>query len=197
MIQYIDHSLGYTCLMLVDNVPNEKSGFTVLKASPVSSSAPRSASTIKYYLKRPRQCVITSPHSVVLQITPFVQNRMAESLVLFESVINSRWFLRTSIILFLNKIDVFKSKLPKVRSAPSNRPLDANVCHWYRLHVQVALEKYFPEYTAGPDINKAAKYILWRFMQANRARLSVYPQYVVVLSYVRASTLTDRYRSTV
>ena len=42
------------------------------------------------------------------------QNRMAESLVLFDSVINSRWFLRTSIILFLNKIDVFKSKLPKV-----------------------------------------------------------------------------------
>jgi guanine nucleotide-binding protein G(i) subunit alpha len=39
---------------------------------------------------------------------------MAESLVLFESVINSRWFLRTSIILFLNKIDVFKAKLPKV-----------------------------------------------------------------------------------
>ncbi|KAG9225536.1 hypothetical protein CCMSSC00406_0003039 [Pleurotus cornucopiae] len=42
------------------------------------------------------------------------QNRMVESLVLFESVINSRWFLRTSIILFLNKIDVFKNKLPKV-----------------------------------------------------------------------------------
>jgi guanine nucleotide-binding protein G(i) subunit alpha len=39
---------------------------------------------------------------------------MAESLVLFESVINSRWFLRTSIILLLNKIDVFKNKLPKV-----------------------------------------------------------------------------------
>ena len=83
------------------------------------------------------------------------QKRMAESLILFESVINSRWFLRTSIILFLNKIDVFKSKLPKV-----------------------PLERYFPEYTGGPDINKAAKYILWRFMQANRARLSVYPQYV-------------------
>ncbi|KZP19910.1 guanine nucleotide-binding protein alpha-3 subunit [Athelia psychrophila] len=79
-------------------------------------------------------------------------NRMAESLVLFEYIVNSRWFSRTSIILFLNKIDVFKAKLPKV-----------------------PLEKYFPEYTAGPDINKAAKYILWRFMQANRARLSVYP----------------------
>ncbi|KAG8220568.1 guanine nucleotide binding protein, alpha subunit [Butyriboletus roseoflavus] len=81
------------------------------------------------------------------------QNRMAESLILFESVINSRWFLRTSIILFLNKIDVFKTKLPKV-----------------------PLERYFPEYSGGADINKAAKYILWRFMQTNRARLSVYPQ---------------------
>ncbi|KAJ7768809.1 hypothetical protein B0H16DRAFT_1716011 [Mycena metata] len=28
--------------------------------------------------------------------------------------INSRWFLRTSVILFLNKIDVFKRKLPKI-----------------------------------------------------------------------------------
>ncbi|OJA17899.1 hypothetical protein AZE42_10386 [Rhizopogon vesiculosus] len=34
------------------------------------------------------------------------QNRMAESLILFESVTNSYWFSRTSIILFLNKIDV-------------------------------------------------------------------------------------------
>ena len=39
---------------------------------------------------------------------------MLESLVLFESVINSRWFLRTSIILLLTKIDVFQNKLLKV-----------------------------------------------------------------------------------
>lgn len=96
-------------------------------------------------------CTALSEYDQVL-LEEAGQNRMVESLVLFESVINSRWFLRTSIILFLNKIDVFKSKLPKV-----------------------PLEKYFPEYTGGPDINKAAKYILWRFMQANRARLSVYP----------------------
>ncbi len=29
--------------------------------------------------------------------------------------------------------------------------------------------------TGGPDINKAAKYILWRFTLTNRARLSIYP----------------------
>lgn len=96
-------------------------------------------------------CTALSEYDQVL-LEEKTQNRMAESLVLFESVINSRWFLRTSIILFLNKIDVFKNKLPRV-----------------------ALERYFPEYTGGPDINKAAKYILWKFMQANRARLSVYP----------------------
>lgn len=85
-------------------------------------------------------------------MTTNLQNRMAKALVLFESVINSRWFLRTSVILFLTRIDEFKAKL-------SRTPLD----------------RYFPEYTGGADVNKAAKYILWRFMQANRARLSVYP----------------------
>ncbi|KAG7100077.1 guanine nucleotide-binding protein subunit alpha [Marasmius oreades] len=79
-------------------------------------------------------------------------SRMSETLILFESIVNARWFLRTSIILFLNKIDVFKQKLPKV-----------------------PLERYFPEYTGGNDVNKATKFILWRFMQANRARLSVFP----------------------
>jgi guanine nucleotide-binding protein G(i) subunit alpha len=131
-------------------------------------------------------CVALSEYDQVL-LEESGQNRMAESLVLFESVINSRWFLRTSVIvsrdepilprsaqavrdppfpkftdlfcivscdtqLFLNKIDLFKVKLPKV-------PLD----------------KYFPEYTGGSDVNKAAKYILWRFTQLNRARLSIYP----------------------
>nr|GAT55688.1 heterotrimeric G-protein alpha subunit [Mycena chlorophos] len=96
-------------------------------------------------------CTALSEYDQVL-LEERKQNRMRESLVLFESVINSRWFLRTSIILFLNKIDVFRIKLSKV-----------------------PLERYFPEYTGGADINKAAKYVLWRFMQENRARLSVYP----------------------
>ncbi|KAF7965546.1 hypothetical protein HWV62_42912 [Athelia sp. TMB] len=96
-------------------------------------------------------CVALSEYDQML-LEEQKTNRMAESLVLFESIINSQWFLRTSIILFLNKIDVFKAKLSKV-----------------------PLGKYFPEYTAGPDINKASKYILWRFMQVNRGRLSVYP----------------------
>ncbi|RHZ80365.1 hypothetical protein Glove_137g33 [Diversispora epigaea] len=96
-------------------------------------------------------CVALSEYDQVL-LEESGQNRMAESLILFESVINSRWFLRTSIILFLNKIDLFRAKLPRV-----------------------PLEQYFPDYSGGSDINKAAKYILWRFTQTNRARLNIYP----------------------
>ena len=106
---------------------------------------------------------------------------MAESLVLFESVINSRWFLRTSIILFLNKIDVFKAKLPKVFTHLYSFPLPPFYDHYL---LQVPLDGFFPEYTGGTDVNKGAKYILWRFMQANRARLNVYPQFVNSLTLV-------------
>ncbi|KAL9077946.1 MAG: hypothetical protein Q9157_003128 [Trypethelium eluteriae] len=81
------------------------------------------------------------------------QNRMMESLVLFDSVVNSRWFMRTSIILFLNKVDLFKAKLGK---SP--------------------LGNYFPDYSGGNDVNRAAKYLLWRFNQVNRAHLNLYPQ---------------------
>ncbi|CAI4419392.1 BFH_collapsed_G0014710.mRNA.1.CDS.1 [Saccharomyces cerevisiae] len=80
------------------------------------------------------------------------QNRFQESLVLFDNIVNSRWFARTSVVLSLNKIDLFAEKLSKV-----------------------PMENYFPDYTGGSDINKAAKYILWRFVQLNRANLSIYP----------------------
>ncbi|KAF7638753.1 hypothetical protein Mgra_00001834 [Meloidogyne graminicola] len=38
-------------------------------------------------------------------------NRMIESMRLFESICNSRWFLHTSMILFLNKKDIFAEKI--------------------------------------------------------------------------------------
>jgi hypothetical protein len=42
--------------------------------------------------------------------------------------------------------------------------------------LQIPLGRYFPEYAGGNDLQKAAKYILWKFMQENRAKLTVYPQ---------------------
>ncbi|XWW99388.1 hypothetical protein V2A60_007398 [Cordyceps javanica] len=96
-------------------------------------------------------CVALSEYDQVL-LEESSQNRMMESLLLFDSVVNSRWFMRTSIILFLNKVDIFKQKL--TRSPLAN---------------------YFPDYSGGNDVNKAAKYLLWRFNQVNRAHLNLYP----------------------
>jgi len=41
-------------------------------------------------------------------------NRLEEALNLFENICNSRWFRDTSIILFLNKSDLFKEKIKRV-----------------------------------------------------------------------------------
>ena len=38
-------------------------------------------------------------------------NRMAEALTLFDSICNSRWFVKTSMILFLNKIEMLTVQL--------------------------------------------------------------------------------------
>ncbi len=40
-----------------------------------------------------------------------LQNRMQESLKLFDSICNNKWFGDTSIILFLNKKDLFEEKI--------------------------------------------------------------------------------------
>jgi guanine nucleotide-binding protein G(i) subunit alpha len=85
------------------------------------------------------------------------QNRMMESLVLFDSVVNSRWFMRTSVILLLTNVGLFKRKLDR---SP--------------------LAEYFPDYSGGNDVNRAAKYILWRFNQVNRAHLNLYPHLVEI-----------------
>ncbi|KAL9047546.1 MAG: hypothetical protein Q9206_006682 [Seirophora lacunosa] len=72
-------------------------------------------------------------------------NRMQEALTLFDSICNSRWFVNTSIILFLNKIDRFKEKLPV---SP--------------------MKNYFPDYEGGPDYAAACDYILNRFVSLNQ-----------------------------
>jgi len=44
-----------------------------------------------------------------------MQNRMQESMQLFDSICNNKWFTDTSIILFLNKKDLF---IDKIQTSP-------------------------------------------------------------------------------
>ena len=47
-----------------------------------------------------------------------VTNRMVESLRLFQSICNNRWFKEASMIVFLNKVDVFEAKITDPDGVP-------------------------------------------------------------------------------
>ncbi|ORX59596.1 guanine nucleotide binding protein, alpha subunit [Hesseltinella vesiculosa] len=73
-------------------------------------------------------------------------NQMYEALMLFDSICNSKWFVNTSMILFLNKMDIFKQKLTR---SPINN--------------------YFPDYTGPPnDYMAGAEYFKKRFEKLNQ-----------------------------
>jgi len=71
-------------------------------------------------------------------------NRLHESLTVFESICNNRYFLETAMILFLNKIDLFIEKIKKV-----------------------PLKKCFEDYDGDNTFEDAAKYIEDRFVEQN------------------------------
>jgi len=72
-------------------------------------------------------------------------NRMHEALKLFADICNSRWFEKTTMILFLNKIDLFAAKIERV-----------------------PLSKCFPNYTGPNTFEDCTRYIAELFRGANR-----------------------------
>jgi guanine nucleotide-binding protein subunit alpha, other len=71
---------------------------------------------------------------------------MQEALMLFESMSNSRWFTKTALILFLNKMDLFERKLQR---SP--------------------ISKYFPDYEGDcADVHVASKFFQNKFLGLNR-----------------------------
>lgn len=71
--------------------------------------------------------------------------RMKESMVLFDEICNSRYFQDTPIMLFFNKLDLFREKIKKT---------DLKLC--------------FEEYQDGCDYDKALKFIQQTFLSLNR-----------------------------
>ena len=58
-------------------------------------------------------CIVLKMEMELNNTTIFFQNRMMESMKLFDSICNNKWFTDTSIILFLNKKDLFAEKITK------------------------------------------------------------------------------------
>ncbi|KAH8766535.1 guanine nucleotide binding protein, alpha subunit [Hyaloscypha finlandica] len=102
------------------------------------------------------------------------RNRMMESMVLFDSVVNSRWFMRSSVFLLLNNLDSFRRKL---RRAP--------------------LANYFPDYSGGNDVNKAEAFILSRFTQLNRAHLNIYPHLIETIDKSKIQQVFESIEETI
>lgn len=95
---------------------------------------------------------VSSPQSVILTTCPFFpQNRMHESLMLFDSICNNKFFIDTSIILFLNKKDLFAEKIkksplticfPEYTGRSSNLTLSlarSSCSHWFVPHALLSL----------------------------------------------------------
>ncbi|KAI6233110.1 G protein alpha subunit 2 [Aphelenchoides fujianensis] len=79
-------------------------------------------------------------------------NRMVESMRLFESICNSRWFINTSVILFLNKKDLFAEKIQ----------------HY-------SIKKAFPEYSGPQAYDECVAFIKKKFEALNsNPRKTVY-----------------------
>ena len=80
-------------------------------------------------------------------------NRMKESLKLFSTICNIKWFLKASMLLFLNKKDVFEEKI-----------------------LYSPITQCFPDYTgaAADDKYEASNYIWKQFASQNTSNRGLY-----------------------
>ncbi|XP_038667429.1 guanine nucleotide-binding protein G(t) subunit alpha-2-like isoform X1 [Scyliorhinus canicula] len=88
-------------------------------------------------------CAALSAYDMVLVEDEEV-NRMHESLQLFNSICNNRYFSTSSIVLFLNKKDLFEEKVKKVH---------LGIC--------------FPEYNGSNTFEDAGNYIKTQYLNLN------------------------------
>ncbi|KAM4594593.1 guanine nucleotide binding protein (G protein) alpha v1 [Fundulus diaphanus] len=76
-------------------------------------------------------------------------NRLQESMKLFSSICNNVFFRRTSMILFMNKIDLFQDKI---------------------LHTARHLRLYWPQFKgADCDVDSAARFIVETFVSLSKS----------------------------
>ncbi|CAJ0643303.1 10691_t:CDS:2, partial [Entrophospora sp. SA101] len=83
-------------------------------------------------------------------------NQMQEALMLFNSICNSQWFVNTSMILFLNKIDIFREK---IKVSP--------------------VKKYFPDFLGdNQNFKQTTHFFKKKFQRLNRSqKKEIYPHF--------------------
>ena len=101
------------------------------------------------------------------------QNRMTEALTLFKEISNSKWFVDTSMILFLNKRDLFETKIATV-------PIKAS----------------FEDYD-GPegDIEEGIKFFLKKFLDQVDVKEGNHSENKEIYHHVTCATDSDNVRT--
>lgn len=72
-------------------------------------------------------------------------NRIDEAITLFDTISNSRYFISTPILIFFNKIDLFKEKIS-----------------------QIPIKDHFPQYNGGSDFDLATSFFREEFLSKVR-----------------------------
>eukprot|EP01098_Paradermamoeba_levis_P008036 TRINITY_DN3345_c0_g1_i3.p1 TRINITY_DN3345_c0_g1~~TRINITY_DN3345_c0_g1_i3.p1 ORF type:complete len:355 (+),score=105.48 TRINITY_DN3345_c0_g1_i3:194-1258(+) len=103
-------------------------------------------------------CVALSEYDQTLREDE-TQNRMKESLLLFDEICNSPWFKDTAFILFFNKVDLFREKIAKI---------DLRLC--------------FEGYTGGLDFDQGSTYIKQRFLEQNTSPHVIYTHFTCAIN---------------
>eukprot|EP01133_Synstelium_polycarpum_P006248 gene6248-7243_t len=86
------------------------------------------------------------------------QNRMKESLLLFDEIINSHWFRTTAFILFFNKVDLFREKVAKVD-----------------------LGEYFPAYKGGLNFENGSLFVKKLFLDQSHNSQMIFPHFTCAI----------------
>jgi len=119
-------------------------------------------------------CAALSDYDQVLRELRTVK-RMEEALNLFEDVTNSTYFGSADIILFLNKVDLFKDKI--------ERGIDLRQC--------------FPQYQGGTDVSEACNFIKKRFLERVADGKTIYPHFTCAIDTQNIEHVINDVRKTV
>jgi hypothetical protein len=108
-------------------------------------------------------------------------NRMAESISLFEQIINYYWFRDTSFILFLNKVDLLQQKVES----------GANIA------------SYFPDFVtdmpgrSAHNIDDVKDFILKLYLRHKPAKHDVYPHWTLATDTEQTRKVFEGVKNTI
>jgi len=110
------------------------------------------------------------------------ENRLFEAINVFDNIINTAVFKQSTVILFLNKMDLFQDKLLG-NSTLKNKPVPLTTC--------------FQDYTGPGTFEDAAKYIEEQFMVCNKDRRMIFPHLTCATDTTNVSRVFEACKLTI